>query len=354
MAAAVVVVAVLGVVAWLTIAPAQHPAPRAAAPVVLGSRFHPIRTGAYDVIASGDYAVSTNGAGLAQGPVVVNDRTGTTTSLYPGCFVEGIGDPWLLLGCPQVAGGSGAYALQLYSLPNAARLPVADNPNLPYSPCNDEFLRCAFPDGVGAQWIRFDASCYQCRDTYFYENIQTTQVRSDPTSATTFADLSAPDLARTTCSGVRVLSRSAGGRLGWGSLTVYGQVALATGSDAAGDDAAYLERCGTPRRRLLAVGPTAGTPPPLASSAAAIVWQTTPSRLSGLLLPSLLRFAVPLPAAIVRAESAGGGRVAAIALTSGALYVLDRPGGRLWRAPAPAAPAIGRSGSRIHSLQDPG
>ncbi len=306
----------------------------------------------YGVIASGDYAVSTSGDGLAQGPAVVNDRTGTTTALYRGCFVEGIGDPWLLLGCPQVTGGAGGYALQLYSLPNAARLPVAENPNLPYSPCNDEFLRCAFPDGVGAQWIRFDARCYQCRDAFFYENIQTTQVRSDPTSATTFADLRSPDLARTTCAGVRVLPSAIDGRPGWGSLTVYGQVALATGGDAKGDDAAYLERCGMPGRRLLAAWPSTGTPPPLASTDGAIVWQTVPSRLTGLFLPSLGRFELPLPPAIVRAEA--GGRVAALALTSGAVYVLDRPGGRLWRAPAPAPPATGRSGSRIHTLQEPG
>jgi hypothetical protein len=345
----VVVVALVGAVA-IVATRSHHAAPTAGArQVVLGGRFRSVRAGVYGVIASGDFAVSTNGLGLAQGAVVVNDRTGATTPLYRGCFVEGIGDPWLLLGCPQVGGAPGGYALQLYSLPNAARQPVADNPNLPYSPCNDEFLRCAFPDGVGAQWIRFDARCSQCQDAYFFENIQTTQVRADPTSATTFTDLGSPDLARSTCSGVRVLPRTVGGRSGWGSLMLYGRVALATGSDADGRQAAYLERCGTPGRRLLATGPPAGTPPPVASNAQAIVWQAARSRLSGFFLPGLEPFTIPLSSAIVAAEGPDA-RVAAVALTSRAVYVLDRLGGRLWRLPV----ATGRAGSRIHSLHEPG
>ncbi len=244
------------------------------------------------------------------------------------------------MGCPQTPSAAGGYGLQLYSLPTEAREPVSDNPNLPYSPCNDEFLPCALPDGVGAQWIRFDARCEQCQNRFYYENIETAQVRLDPTSTTTFADLDAPDLARSTCAGVRVLPLTRDGHPGWGSLTVYSSAALATGDDAHGREAVYLERCGTRTRRLLTTAPAPATAPAVASSPEVIVWQSAPRALSGLLLPSLRPFTLPLPAPIVAAEDASAsspldGRVAELALTSRALYVLDRAGGRLWRAPVP-------------------
>ncbi len=346
--AGLVVVALAGVTLLVTRAGSHAAAPSTGPPIVLHGTFRPVRSGVYGVLASGDYVLSTVGDGLAQGPVVTDDRTGVTTPLYQGCYVVGIGDPWLLMGCPEGASGAGGYGLQLYSLPTEARQPVSDNPNLPFSPCNDEFLPCAFADGVGAQWIRFDARCEQCQDRFYYENIETAQVRLDPASSTTFADLDSSDLTRSTCSGVRVLAQTRDGHPSWGSLTVYGSVALATGDDAEGREAVYLERCGTRTRRLLTTAPAPGTPPAVASSPQSIVWQSSPRALSGLLLPSLRPFTLPLPGPILAAEDASAagapdGRVVQLALTSRALYVLDGDGGRLWRTSAPRDPRVARS-----------
>ena len=37
----------------------------------------------------------------------------------------------------------------------------------------------------------------------YFQNIQTGELRGDPTNATTFADLNSPALAQTTCPGVQ-------------------------------------------------------------------------------------------------------------------------------------------------------
>ncbi len=100
-------------------------------------------------------------------------------------------------------------------------------------------------------------------------------------------------------------------------------------------------------RRLLASWAAAGS---LASNSRAIVWQAARGRLDGLFLPSLQMFSIPLPSAIVRAPG-----VAGIALTSGALYVLEWGGSQtLWRTPSPTAlplntsrPTLTRSGSTL-------
>jgi hypothetical protein len=129
-----VVVALAGVDMLVIRAGGRSAGPAAGPPVVLHSAFQPVRSGVYGVLASGDYVLSTIGDGLSQGPVVTDDRTSVTTPLYQGCYVVGLGDPWLLMGCPRTSSAPGGYGLQLYSLPTEAREPVSDNPNLPYSP----------------------------------------------------------------------------------------------------------------------------------------------------------------------------------------------------------------------------
>ena len=132
----------------------------------------------------------------------------------------------------------------------------------------------------------------------------------------------------------------------WGSLTPYGQFALAVT-----DHGAFLERCGTSMRRLLTHGSIGYSPD---ASAGAIVWQVVPGRLTGLVFPSLQTFTIPLPSAIVKSpgspQDASG---LALGLTSGALYVEDY-GGTLWRTASPSAlpantsrPTLTRSGSTV-------
>ncbi len=163
--------------------------------------------------------------------MLINDRLGTTTALDPQCNADGLGPPWVLLGCP--------YGFELYSLTDGTRQAVTPAAGLPpwvgsEPRCAemDETLCTAGPDGVGADWIRWDASCYHCGDTYFFQNIQTGELRGDPTNARTFADLNSPALAHKTCPGVRLLRNPFVGLIGgaWGSLTPDGQFAIAIGT----------------------------------------------------------------------------------------------------------------------------
>jgi hypothetical protein len=324
------------------VTPASH--------VVLGSPFRPIRAGVFGVLTSGDYLLTTiaNGfTGRGDAAKVINDRSGTTTALDPRCDGNGLSARWVLMSCPQTSDPYGPYDVELYSLADGTRQTVTPSAGVPYcaSPPPDMETECASPDAVGAYWIRWDATCYHCGDTYLFQNIQTGKRRGDPTTATTFADLSSPALARKTCPGVRLMRDFEGYSTDWGSLTSYGQFALATGTDSQGNQRAVLERCGTRTRRLLA----SGSGLLLASNPRAILWQTAASnRLNGLFLPSLQTFTIPLPSAIVASEASLEG------LTSGALYVRDGRSGTLWRTASPTAlplntsrPRLTRSGSTM-------
>ena len=259
-----------------------------ASQVVLGSSFQPIRAGVGKVFASGDYLLSTSVEhGLA--PIVVNDPLGTTTALDPSCYTDALGPPWVLLGCPESSDQSGPYDLELYSLADATRQTVTLSPGMPYcsSPPIDSEVSCG-ADAVGADWIEWVGTSYHHAPTeVYFQNIQTGQLRRDPTNATTFADLNSPALAQTTCPGVQVMRNGSyevyegNWVTAWGSLTPYGQFALAVT-----DHGAFLERCGTSMRRLLTHGSIGYSPD---ASAGAIVWQVAPGRLTGLWFPACRR-----------------------------------------------------------------
>ena len=322
--------------------------------VVLGSSFRLMR-GVTGLRASGDYLLlgtTVSGDFLSTGWIVINNRLGTRTALDPRCHVDGLGPPWVLMGCPLTSNPYGAFDTELYSLPDGTRQTVAPIPGVPYcSSAPSDMTGCASADAVGTYWIRWDSTCsVHCGDTYFFQNIQTGELRDDPTDATTFADVNSPALARRTCPGVRLIRYFRYG-VGWGSLTPYGQFALATGGP---DGGVFLERCGTRMRRGLVNGITAVSEA-LTSNARAIVWQARLGHLSGLFLPSLQRFTIPLPAAIVRPPgSPENTSVSALVLTSGALYVEDGYQGRFWQTASPAAlplntsrPSVTRSGSTL-------
>jgi hypothetical protein len=245
-----------------------------ASQVVLGSSFRPIRAGVNGVLASGDYLLSTvlNLSFLfprATAPILINDRTGTTTALDPRCDGSGLGAPWALMTCPHTSDPYGPSDFKLYSLADGTRQTVTPSPGVPQClmPPPDAEDECASPDAVGADWIRWDATCHHCADTYLFQNIQTGELRNDPTNATTFADLNSPALAHKACPGVRLMRLFEGYSTPWGSLTPYSQFALAIGTDSHGSGA-FLERCGTRMRRLLAYGSSEllSSVPPLASN----------------------------------------------------------------------------------------
>lgn len=318
-----------------------RPKPARLAPagqVVLGSSFRPIRAGVARAFASGDDLLSTLANSFyphGVAPIVINDLTGTTTVLDPSCDAVAIGVPWVLMQCPQSADPYGRYDVELYSLADGSRQTVTPSPGVPYcsSPPSDAEIYCASPDAVGAYWIRWDATCYHCAAISYFQNIQTGEVRDDPTNATTFADLNSPTLAQETCPGVRLMPTPeylTGSS--WSSLTYQGQFALVTTADNV-----FLERCGTAMRRPLGVA--------AASNAGAIVWQTAPNRLKGLFLPSLQVFTIPLPSGVV-ASQAGYGQGFTLGLTSGALY-MNEFAGTLWRTASPTALPLNVSQPRL-------
>jgi hypothetical protein len=270
--------------------------------------------------------------------MLINDRTGTTTALDPQCHVDELGPPWVLMSCPVTSNPFGPYDLELYSIADGTRQTVTLSPGMPYcsSPPYDSEVSCS-ADAVGADWIEWVASSYHHLPTeVYFQNIQTGKVRSDPTNATTFADLNSPGLAHRTCPGVQLLPNLSysvySGGTAWGSLTPYGQFALAVT-----DNGAFLERCGTNMRRLLTSGST-----PLASNAGAIVWQAVPNHLSGLFLPSLQTFTIPLPSAMVTTTGLSN-----IWLTSVALYARVWVNGMVWRTASPSTLPVNTSRPRL-------
>lgn len=345
--------AVVGCVVWATPAAAmashRSGGEAPAGHVVLGSSFKLVTAAAplTSLWTSGGYVLLQNTipnpSGPSRGWRVINDRTGKTTGLDPRCSALGLGPPWVLLSCPQTSNPSGPPNVELYSLTDGTSRTVEPGPGVPQCswPPPDSETECSTADAVGADWIRWDATCYHCRDTYFFQNIQTGQVRDDPTNATTFADLSSPALAQKTCPGVRLSPEIGPAPLNWGPLTPHGQYALAT--DRYND--VVLERCRTHMRRVLFDAATAASYS-VGSNAGAIVWQAVTGRLNGLFLPGLQTFTIPLPSRI--------GLVGTLGLTSRALYVSNQAIGAVWRTVSPVSlpsntrrPTLTRSASTL-------
>jgi hypothetical protein len=337
-----------------------------ASSVVLGSSFQPI-SGVTGFEASGDYVllstgVEPGGSDIKTGWTVTDERTGATTALDPQCQPVDLGPPWLVLRCPQSSGPSGtSYETELYSLTDGSEQAVTPSPGMPPQcppPVPDVDFVCTGPAAVGADWIEWDASCeHDCGVTSYFQNIQTGQLLSDPTNATTVADLNSPNLAQTTCPGVSLMR----GDFGWDPMTVDGQFALVHGAEAN----VYLERCGTRmQRQLIGESSASGV---VAWNAGAVAWESYTSQgdtnlqtrrffLSGLFLPSLQTFTIPLPAAIIKPSGAPGYWYppANFVLTSRALYVQDGWDGSVWRTASPTAlplnttrPSVSRSGSTL-------
>jgi hypothetical protein len=322
--------------------------------VVLGSSFQQV-TGANGVEASGDYLLLSTTVGDASqlfeqtGWTVINQRTGATTALDPQCELVSLGPPWVLMRCPSTSTPAGtSYEIVLYSLTNGTKQTVPPIPGVPYCPfgpgaAEDE---CATPYDVGADWIKWEATCYHCAITSYFQNIQTGEVRDDPTDATTYADLNSPTLAHKTCAGVRLLRGDF--QTPWGSLSPDGQFALVTGSEVN----AFLERCGTRMQRQLVNESSASSG--VTWNAGAVVWQAVTTQLDGLFLPGLQTFTIPLPSAIVKPPGAAENTGAWFVLTSGTLYVKSDYDGTIWRTVSPTAlpvntrrPTVTRSGDTL-------
>lgn len=268
--------------------------------VALHARFHRADTGVTSLLADGRHVFLSGpvAADATQGGVLIDDQTGRRTpiSADTGCSSPVIGGPWLsFAACPDplqldpVAGG----LARTVSRPRVGDAPVA----------------------LGRDWIEYRSNCddvHVC-PSYAFQNISTGMVRRDPTDASTIANLNSPKLAHRVCRGLTVPT---GDFLAppteW--LVFDGNVALA--DDPSG---IVLRQC----KRTLHLA-THASPGHIGASSRAIVWQQG-NKLAGVLLPSLRRFTLGLPAI----------GLYTLALGPRTLYILD-PEGQLWTIPAAA------------------
>jgi hypothetical protein len=277
-----------------------------ARPLVLRQRFEGAGVGAWVLAAGAHVYLATSAGGT-----VIDDQTGQRTAfVHPDCGPFVFGGPWLLAECVPPASESVGLERLASGAWRTFTTAVGEH-----------------PVAAGADWIEFrrvDAF------TYTFESVSTGIVRTIPYRAggRSIPDLNAPALVRRLCSPLHVPS-------GPGAMTFYGNFAIVESVGTDGGIRYYLERCGTRLHERLD-GSNLGTPEAtLAANSRAIVWQEPfLPELRGVLLPSLRRFAVPLPDTI---DLGATGVQSSIALSSTRLYVLDGEG-QLWSAPAPVTP----------------
>jgi hypothetical protein len=309
--------------------------------------------------ATAGYVTSVQAAGqwvFTTGPLTpggqmgtaVNEQTGQRRSItpLPGCF------PPTLLGAAQLLFNCSSE-VAIESLGTGALTTVVQNPELTSYESNCESISsgdmeysCGLaPVAVGARWVEFDESCSghclesgdppAAPDTYVFENIQSGAIQADPTSATTYPDLSYPGLARTLCAPLRVpkLSMDSYGlaRAGFGSMVFDGSFAIAGGG--ADGSQFFLERCGSRVHERLA---PAGSAPLVEPHV--VLWERTDEarskcpgtsvELDGLFLPDRHPFILCFPAFLF-----GGG----FAVSARHVFAVDQNGG-LWATPIPIEP----------------
>jgi len=169
----------------------------------------------------------------------------------------------------------------------------------------------------------------------FLANLDTGAVRRDPAMAAgrVIADLDNRSGAQRLCAPLRVPQGSGS----TGSVTLHGKFAIASGFRPDGLPFAILEHCASKLHVTLPLyvrqsGKIISAAYWQASSRA-VIWQTDPSRVDGILLPELRRFTINLTAAQVRAQAHIS------ALTQHTIYIIGRgpssTGSPLWDAPLP-------------------
>jgi hypothetical protein len=312
-------------------------------PPVVRPRFRHVVDAAW-VWAGARYALAGPGA-PPLGPVayrpatLIDDQTGQRRTIgqagcnpVPPSALEPPDLPWVPFDCAPI--GQPAVP-ELYSPATGRWLAVSPNPGLS-PPCATAFCDVIdyFPRAAGRYWLAYeqatcDADGQHCSVRNVFQNIQSGELRQDPSGGSTAIDLNAPNLTRTVCRPLSVPTTLPPYNTEPvpGSLIFYGSFALAIGGDR-GASAAYLDRCGTRLHRLLT---TADDPTPddlvrPAANTREVAWIAHPRPfLSALTLPGLQPFTIRLPNRLVgRYCSPPDLRVcvAQIALTNHRLYLL--------------------------------
>lgn len=217
-----------------------------------------------------------------------------------------VGGAWLLVDC------SGS-SVDLYELPAGPwrSVPLAESCQAWGTAAG---MSTCTPIATGTDWIELDETCYHCRNTYVFQDIESGALVGDPSNSTVLPDLDAPSLAHHLCKPLRVPQG--------GTLELDGGFAVAEIRREA-----FLERCSTTlHEKLKAFG---GAP---ALAPKAIVWLSKPfTRLAGVFLPSRRPFSVVLPGDVTD--------LSGVVIADHHLYLNGTTGGveAVWQATWPVA-----------------
>lgn len=270
-------------------------------------RFTRVPRANHGVIASGDYSLLERGVWkyeqnhynlVAVRLTLVDQRSGKRAALRPSkCSGGGwFGGGWLGFSCYA---SSGIPEVSLYDLSTRRWRTVPAEPN--ETACGHELGVSCQIVALGRDWIQLLAGlCDGCQSSYLLENIRTREVIDPPVTPggrDGFA-LSAASGYRRLCSPLRYPashgSQAGAATPGW--LSFYGKVALVSGAAPAWGKStfAYLQRCGSSRRLKLPPGAPLELTDSLSGSSHVVVWRSGTRTLSGVFLPSLRKFRVPL------------------------------------------------------------
>lgn len=306
---------------------------------VLSPRFRYVASDAPFLWTGARYALTWNLSGSSPPATLIDDQTGQRTRIgRPGCHPLGgprVGQtdlPWIIFLCSPATQQPPAW--ELYSTATGGWLSVSPSPGVM---CGGDCETSI--DAAGRYWLEFQqATCpngdyHSCTASNVFQNIQTGEVRPDPSGPTTMVDLDAPNLTRPVCTPLSTAGTS--------SLTFYGTFALATVINNNFDENVYLERCGTRLHRLLWDRPGALSGAPPTFNAHEVLWMAHPGPfLTALTIPGLQRFTIRLPKHLLGtsctspddfADCIGG-----VALTNTRLYIVTASyPSQVWAAPIP-------------------
>jgi hypothetical protein len=290
---------------------------------------------------TGDPEIPSANAGL-----LIDDATGRRQMLHftARCRPDQLGSGRILLGCQDSA--SGQTTPELYDIASGQTTTFVPNPALTQAPlgvpCSDDTGCGVQIGGIGTDWVSLDTGQVEehAWHMYAFQNLTTGQVSGVPSGATTSVDLDRPNLSWKACAPLKVpVLTNAYDNRAVGLLTPVGHgLVIASGFNQ------YLERCGTRmherlggadplRTSYLDLGGCAGITCPAQHNAHAIVWPAI-GRINGLLIPSLQRFTIPVPA---RLDPNSSDEPFEVGLTEHHLYLISA-GSRVFSAPAPTAP----------------
>jgi hypothetical protein len=282
----------------------------------------------------------------ANSGLLIDDATGRRRMLHfaAGCRPNQLGAGRIVLQCQPR--GAVQPTQQLYDIASGLTTTFVPNPALTHAPlgvpCSDP-SGCEVPiAGIGRDWVSVDTGSVDEHvwDMRAFQNLTTGQVSGVPAGATTSVDLNRPSLTWRACSPLKVPVLTGGaGDHAMGLLTPVGHgLVIASGFDQ------YLERCGTRLHERLGggdplfnnnldIGGCAGIACPAQHNAHAIVWPGV-GRINGVLIPSLQRFTIPVPASL---SPPGSGHVFEVGLTQSHIYLVSQTS-RVFSAPGPTAP----------------